>query len=239
MMGLSALMAYLFEQGMGMSWRSSSRCRGALGGLFSSFFVAVWGCLAGDTLATYIGFRGRRGCGGGPLDGGFRSGSTTWVSRACGLTSPSSSICWRWKIILLHLTGFGGTPTHRKQRAGRLLRRAVARVKLVIFTMSGLIAALAGVLIAARLGAVRASTAEGFELDIITMVLLGGVSIFGGKGSMVGVFLSILIILNLRNGMALLSITGHVQTGVIGTLLIGSVLVPNLIKDWRSRQARA
>ena len=67
--------------------------------------------------------------------------------------------------------------------------------------MSGLISALAGVLMAARLGAVRASTAEGFELDIITVVLLGGVSIFGGVGSMIGVLLSTYLVLNLRNGL--------------------------------------
>ena len=70
------------------------------------------------------------------------------------------------------------------------------------------------------------------------MVLMGGVSIFGGKGSMVGVFLSILIILNLRNGMALMNITGHIQTGVIGILLIASVLVPNIVNDLRARHAR-
>jgi rhamnose transport system permease protein len=71
-------------------------------------------------------------------------------------------------------------------------------------------------------------------LDIITMVLLGGVSIFGGSGSIYGVLLSILIVLNLRNGMALANITGHVQTGVIGVLLILSVLVPNMVNQVRS-----
>src|SRR5262249_35297468 len=70
---------------------------------------------------------------------------------------------------------------------------------------------------------------EGFELDIITMVLLGGVSIFGGTGSLFGVLLSILLILNLRNGMGLLNISGNAQTGVIGALLILSVLVPNIV----------
>jgi hypothetical protein len=60
---------------------------------------------------------------------------------------------------------------------------------------------------------------SGFELDIITMVLLGGVSIFGGSGSLWGVLLSVLIILNLRNGMGLANLSGHVQTGVIGVLL--------------------
>lgn len=63
---------------------------------------------------------------------------------------------------------------------------------------------------------------------MITIVLLGGVSIFGGKGSLVGTLLSILIVLNLRNGMALLSITGHIQTGVIGPLLITYVVTPRI-----------
>jgi rhamnose transport system permease protein len=67
---------------------------------------------------------------------------------------------------------------------------------------------------------------------------MGGVSIFGGKGSMTGVLLSILLILNLRNGKALMNITGHIQTGVIGVLLIGSVLLPNLSADVRARRAR-
>lgn len=98
----------------------------------------------------------------------------------------------------------------------------------MLFTASGVIAALAGLLYAARLGAVRGDLALGFELDIITMVLLGGVSIFGGSGSIYGVLLSILIVLNLRNGMSLANITGHIQTGVIGVLLILSVLIPNM-----------
>ena len=54
---------------------------------------------------------------------------------------------------------------------------------------------------------------------------------------MPGVILSILIILNLRNGMALTNITGHIQTGVIGILLIASVLLPNLLSDWRNRRS--
>jgi rhamnose transport system permease protein len=99
-----------------------------------------------------------------------------------------------------------------------------------LFTASGLISALAGIIFAARLGAVRGDMGLSFELDIITMVLLGGVSIFGGSGTIYGVILSIFIVLYLRNGMSLSNITGHVQTGVIGGLLILSVLIPNLQK---------
>lgn len=111
----------------------------------------------------------------------------------------------------------------------------VKRQKLILFILSGLFSAVAGLLIAARLGAVRGSIAEGFELDIITMVLLGGVSIFGGSGTLVGVGLSILIILNIRNGMSLANLSGNAQTGVIGLLLILSVLVPNWLQALRTR----
>jgi rhamnose transport system permease protein len=111
----------------------------------------------------------------------------------------------------------------------------VKRQKLILFILSGLFSAVAGLLIAARLGSVRGSIAEGFELDIITMVLLGGVSIFGGSGTLVGVGLSILIILNIRNGMSLANLSGNAQTGVIGLLLILSVLVPNWLQTLRGR----
>jgi rhamnose transport system permease protein len=106
----------------------------------------------------------------------------------------------------------------------------------MIFAASGFISALAGVLMAARLGAVRASTAEGDELDIITIVLLGGVSIFGGVGTMVGVLLSNYLVLNIRNGMIISGITGNTQTGVIGLMLILSVLIPNVVGRIQERR---
>jgi len=142
--------------------------------------------------------------------------------------------------VLLHRTGFGRQVVVIGTNAdvARFSGLNVVRVKTTLFLLSGLISAMAGLLYTARLGSVRGDSALGFELDIITMVLLGGVSIFGGKGSMVGVFLSILIILNLRNGMALMNITGHIQTGVIGILLIASVLLPNIVNTLRARQAR-
>ncbi len=128
-----------------------------------------------------------------------------------------------------------------QQPAGGALFRACGRrrVKLALFVASGVIAALAGLLYAARLGSVRGDMAQGFELDIITIVLLGGVSIFGGSGNLLGVGLSILVILNLRNGMGLANITGNTQTSVIGALLILSVLLPNMAQTihakWKGR----
>jgi rhamnose transport system permease protein len=106
-------------------------------------------------------------------------------------------------------------------------------VKIRLMMASGTAAALGGVLFAARLGSVRGSLAEFFELDIITMVLLGGVSIFGGSGSMLGVTLAMFTVLNIRNGLGLANVDGIIQTGVVGALLIGSVLVPNLAQRVR------
>ncbi len=133
-------------------------------------------------------------------------------------------------IFILQYSGFGRYvyAIGNNKDVARYSGVNVPRVKMTLFVVSGAVAGLAGVLYAAHLGAMRGSTADGFELDIITMVLLGGVSIFGGTGSLWGVLLSILIILNLRNGMGLANVSGEIQKGVIGVLLILSVLVPNL-----------
>jgi rhamnose transport system permease protein len=146
--------------------------------------------------------------------------------------------------VVLQRTAFGRSVyvIGNNAEVARYSGISVARVKLVLLTTSGFVAGLAGVLFAARLGSVRGNLAEGFELDIITMVLLGGVSIFGGSGSLVGVALSILIILNLRSGLGLANIQATTQTGIIGALLIASVLVPNLVDRfgrWRRRSAPA
>lgn len=248
-MGLSAVVfAWLISLGWG-GGSAALVCLtvGVLAGMINAALIAKVGIPSlVVTLAMMIGFRGiARVLVKDQSLGDFPAWVTDLGQKGLIGPLPLSMILFFGLLVLLgvllHRTGFGrqvvviGT----NAEVARFSGINVANVKARLFVMSAVISALAGVLYAARLGSVRGDSALGFELDIITMVLLGGVSIFGGKGSMVGVFLSILIILNLRNGMALLSITGHVQTGVIGTLLIGSVLVPNLINDWRSRQARA
>jgi rhamnose transport system permease protein len=139
--------------------------------------------------------------------------------------------------IVLHRTAFGRSVYVIGNNAdvARYSGLNVARTKLALLTTSGFVAGLAGVLFAARLGSVRGDLALGFELDIITMVLLGGVSIFGGSGTIVGVALAILIVLNLRNGLGLANVEANTQTGIIGALLISSVLVPNLVGRFAGR----
>ena len=114
----------------------------------------------------------------------------------------------------------------------------VVRTRLALFIASSLVAGLAGIFFAARLGTVRGDMASGYELEIITIVLLGGVSIFGGSGRMGGVLLAVLIVLNLRNGFGLANVGGNAQTGVIGAILIGSVIAQNVIDRISNRAAR-
>lgn len=248
-MGLSAVVfAYLLDQGWsGGTAALASMVVGLLAGMVNAILVARVGIPSlVVTLAMMIGFRGlARVLVQDQSLGNFPVWVTGLGQKGLIGPLPLSMILFFAMLtvlaVLLHRTGFGrqvvviGT----NAEVARFSGIDVGRIKARLFVMSSMTAALAGLLYAARLGSVRGDSALGFELDIITMVLLGGVSIFGGKGSMIGVFLSILIILNLRNGMALMNITGHVQTGVIGLLLIGSVLVPNLVNDMRVRRARA
>jgi rhamnose transport system permease protein len=116
------------------------------------------------------------------------------------------------------------------KEAARFSGINVSRVKLVLFILSGVIAALAGVIFTARFSSARPDNAVGFELYVVTVVLLGGVNIFGGRGSLLGVVLAIFIVAVLQNVMGLVNISGDIQSLAIGLLLILSVLGPNLAR---------
>ncbi|MBA2596527.1 MAG: ABC transporter permease [Chloroflexia bacterium] len=248
MMGLSAgVAAALFESGAPMPVAILVALGvGAGFGLLNGYFVAVVGLSSlAVTLAGYVGFRGlARLLVQDRSVGGFPDWFTNLGQR--GMVGPLTLSIFIFAIlaivatVTLHFSGFGRLTyvIGNSAAVARFSGVSVARTKMVIFTISGLVSALAGVLMAARLGAVRASTAEGFELDIITVVLLGGVSIFGGVGSMIGVLLSTYLVLNLRNGLVIAGITGNTQTGIIGLLLILSVLLPNLAGRVRERLRR-
>lgn len=101
----------------------------------------------------------------------------------------------------------------------------VARIRLCLFIVSGLVSAIASIVFTARLANARADNAIGLELDVITIALLGGVSVFGGKGKLTGVFLALVLIATLRNVLGLSQIGGDAQGTVIGLLLILSLLM--------------
>ena len=114
----------------------------------------------------------------------------------------------------------------------------VARIKFILFTLSGLMAALAGLILAARFGSTRPDIGTGLELSVITAAVLGGIDINGGTGTMVGAVLSLLLIGLMRFGMGLLNIQGQVQGIAIGLLLILSILLPNLGRNLSVRNLK-
>jgi len=248
MMGLSAaIAAALFERGIPMPVAILVALGAGVGlGLLNGYFVAVVGLSSlAVTLAGYVGFRGlARLLVEDRSVGGFPDWFTDLGQQ--GLIGPLTlsilifGVLAAVATVVLHLSGLGRLTyvIGNSASVARFSGVSVARTKMTLFMMSGFVSSLAGLLIAARLGAVRASTAEGAELDIITVVLLGGVSIFGGVGSMIGVLLSTYLVLNLRNGLIIAGVTGNTQTGIIGLLLILSVLVPNLAGRGRERLRR-
>ncbi len=247
-MGLAAcVVAVLFDQGVPMEFAIViALLTGAICGAFNGFWVAYVGLPSlAVTLAGMIGFRGvarilieDRSIGGFPV--WFTTLGQQPLLGPFPLSLILFALLFMLAFVVLQYSGVGRLVyiVGHNAAVARYSGIDVPRLKLGLFIVSGLVAALAGVLLAARLGAVRGNTADGFELDIITMVLLGGVSIFGGVGNLAGVGLSILVILNLRNGMSLLNVTGNVQTGVVGMLLILSVLLPNLIQMAREHWQR-
>ena len=113
--------------------------------------------------------------------------------------------------------------------ASRLSGIPVERYKFWIFALLGATAGLASILLTSRLGSTRPSIATGWELSIITMVILGGVSINGGQGSVLGVVLAALFIGLVTFGLSLLNFPGIVLGIVTGTLLIGVVAISSAL----------
>lgn len=99
----------------------------------------------------------------------------------------------------------------------------VVKVRFVTFLMSGLSAGMAGVFYVSRYSSAQANAGEGIELDVITAVLIGGTHIFGGRGSLVGTFLGVLVIGALRNGLNLMGVSVLYQTVILGVLILIAV----------------
>ncbi len=134
--------------------------------------------------------------------------------------------------VVLHLTPIGrrvyaiGNNPVAAQYSG--IR--VDRYRLALFCATGLAAGLAAVLLTSRIGSTRPNIAMGWELEVITMVVLGGVSIMGGSGTIPGVVIAILLMGMLAFGLALLNVPGIVVSIFTGSLLIVAIAVPILMR---------
>jgi rhamnose transport system permease protein len=110
--------------------------------------------------------------------------------------------------------------------ASRFAGIAVDRYRFALFALTGLFSGFAALLLTSRLGSTRPSIAQGWELEIISMVILGGVSVWGGKGSIIGVVLAALVFGLVTFGLGLMNIPGIVMSIFTGALLILVVAIP-------------
>ena len=100
--------------------------------------------------------------------------------------------------------------------------------------LTGLIAALAGVILTSRLSSARADAGQGMTLTVVTVVLLGGVNIFGGSGTIPGVVLAVLVVAVMQNALRLAGVSVDVQSIALGLLLIVSVVIPTFAHQAKS-----
>ena len=175
---------------------------GTLCGAFNGMWIAYLGLPSlAVTLAGLIGYRGLASL---VLEDKSVESFPDWFNglgqnNIPGLPFPPTILLFvalfALFFVVLHFSAFGRYiyAIGNNKEASHFSGVRVRRIKWLLFTMSGFISALAGLMYAARFGSVRADVATGAELDIITMVVLGGVSIFGGSGTLVGVGLSILM----------------------------------------------
>jgi rhamnose transport system permease protein len=142
--------------------------------------------------------------------------------------------------VFLHLTrwgrsiyALGANPT-----AARWSGVPVDRYRFVLFALTGLCSGLAAILLTSRLGSTRPSIAQGWELEIISMVILGGVSVWGGKGTIPGVMLAAVVLGFVNFGLGLLNVPGIVMSIIVGALLITVVAIPVLAERWMAKPRR-
>lgn len=143
-------------------------------------------------------------------------------------------------FIILHKTGFGryvkaigNNPT-----AALFSGIKVPKIKFLLFVMTGIMSAVAAICLTSRLGSTRPSIAVGWELEIVTMVVLGGVSILGGSGTIAGVFIAAIIMGMVTFGLGLLNVPGIVMSIFTGLLLIIVIALPIVASRLRQRGAR-
>jgi rhamnose transport system permease protein len=130
--------------------------------------------------------------------------------------------------LLLHATTFGRAvfAIGANEEAARFSGIRVKRTKFILFVLTGAVAALAGIVYTLRFASARADNGTGLELEVVTAVLLGGVSIFGGRGTIGGVVLAALVLGGLTDALILDDVATEVVTLVTGILLLASVFAP-------------
>lgn len=173
---------------------------------------------------------------------------TTWTSAAVS-TVPGTPVPWAFAVLSVLAVAFGvvlhATPLGRSlyaigasEEAAAFSGIPVAWTRFWLFVTSGVVSAFAGVFWTLRYGSARGDNAQGLELAVIAAVLLGGVSIFGGKGSLLGVLGGVLLLGSLTNVLQLASVSADALVVVTGGLLIVSVVAPTIVTRIQSARVR-
>ena len=140
--------------------------------------------------------------------------------------------------LVMHKTVFGRQmfAVGANKKAARYAGVKVEKIRMIVFTLTGLVCGFASVFYCANLGSVKSNVAEGFELEAISMCVLGGISTAGGKGTMVGAVIAIFIIGLLRYGLGLINLSGQTIRMILGALLIAVVLYPTIQEAIKNRK---
>jgi rhamnose transport system permease protein len=143
--------------------------------------------------------------------------------------------------IVLHHTKYGRRlyAIGNCAEAARFSGIKVKRARIINFSLTGLFCGIAAVVLASRIGSVRSNIAEGYDMEIITLVVLGGVSITGGKGNLYGVVISSFLVGYMKFGLTMLRVSGTYQTIAVGLLLIVAVLLPRLLDVFKANRKLA
>ncbi|MBY2905425.1 ABC transporter permease [Rhizobium leguminosarum] len=142
--------------------------------------------------------------------------------------------------ILLHATNFGRQvyAIGNNDFAARFSGIPVERVKFILFLLTGVMSGVAAVCLTSRLGSTRPSIAQGWELEVVTMVVLGGISILGGSGTIVGVVIAAFVMGLVTFGLGLLNVPGIVMSIFIGLLLIITIAIPIIARRIKVMSSR-
>jgi len=220
---------------------------GALAGAFNGFLITVVGlpslAVTIGTLALY------RGLAVGLLGTTAVTDFTEfWTdlakSKIGGTGVPTVMILFVLLLvvfaIVLHFTPFGRGifAIGLSAEAAKFSGVHVERTKFILFVLTGTISALAGIYYTLRFGSARGDNATGLELSVIAAVLLGGVSIFGGRGALHGVIAGVLLIGVLGSALRLANVTSDVINIITGVLLVASVVSTSVLNWVRAKRVR-
>jgi len=131
--------------------------------------------------------------------------------------------------VVLHATPLGRSlvAIGLQHEAAQFAGIRVNRIKIWLYVVSGVVCAFAGILLTLKNSSVSYDAGTGLELTVVAIVLFGGVSIFGGRGTIFGVVLSVAIVGSLQQALTQMNVQPEVQNIVIGVLLLISVVIPN------------